>query len=255
MAAVVHRAREGEALFDGRIVIKVAFDELTVTESWFATARPGAGPHFHRHHADSFYVLDGELGFLVGSEEHLLGAGACVCVPPEVVHAFWSTSPARFLNLHTPDAGFADNLRAIDRGDPGGFDSVDAGDGTARPSRGATLAHAGRGERRAGRHSVVTKIEHPELSLVELELEPGFERRELGARDGRVLAYYVLDGEIELGAEESLLGAGSFVAVPPGTAHTVSSSSARSRLLRIQAPAASRAAPEAHRSGTGCCER
>src|SRR5881296_3517083 len=79
MAGVVHRAGEGEVLFGGRIVIKADFGELCITESWFDSARAGAGPHIHRQHADSFYVLDGELAFLVHDEEHLLGPGACVC--------------------------------------------------------------------------------------------------------------------------------------------------------------------------------
>jgi hypothetical protein len=53
---------------------------------------------------------------LVQDEEHLLGPGGCACAPPGVVHGFRSTSPARFLNFHTPDGGFADNLRDLDRG-------------------------------------------------------------------------------------------------------------------------------------------
>ena len=61
MPGVVHRPGEGEALFDGRIVIKANFDELCITESLFAAARPGADPHFHRQHVDSFYVLEGGL--------------------------------------------------------------------------------------------------------------------------------------------------------------------------------------------------
>jgi mannose-6-phosphate isomerase-like protein (cupin superfamily) len=126
MDGVVLRAGEGEALFGGRIVIKADFEELSITESLFPDARPGASPHFHRQHADSFYVLDGELAFLVEDEEKPLPQNACVYAPPNVVHGFRSTSPARFLNFHTPDGGFAENLQARDRGEPGGFDSFDA---------------------------------------------------------------------------------------------------------------------------------
>src|SRR6185312_12171035 len=61
MPGVVHRAGEGEAVFGGRIVIKANFDELCITESLFPDARPGAESHFHRRHADSFYVLEGGL--------------------------------------------------------------------------------------------------------------------------------------------------------------------------------------------------
>jgi quercetin dioxygenase-like cupin family protein len=59
MDGVALRAGEGEALFGGRSVIKADFEELSITESLFPDARPGASPHFHRQHADSFYVLDG----------------------------------------------------------------------------------------------------------------------------------------------------------------------------------------------------
>jgi quercetin dioxygenase-like cupin family protein len=120
MTGIVHRPGEGESLFGGRIVIKSGLEQLCITESFFPDARDGAGPHFHRHHADSFYVLDGELALFAEGEEHPLGAGACACAPPGFVHGFRSTSATRFLNFHTPDGGFAENLRARDRGEPGG---------------------------------------------------------------------------------------------------------------------------------------
>jgi quercetin dioxygenase-like cupin family protein len=239
MAGLVHRAGEGEALFGGRIVIKAAFDELCITESWFDRARPGAGPHVHRQHADSFYVLDGELAFLVEDEEHRLGPGACVCAPAEVVHGFRSTSPARFLNFHTPDAGFANNLRARDRGEPGGFDSVDAPLGSGLPGSNAILLHAGEGERLEARTRVATiKIGREEIALIEFELERGFEGPEPHVHDDHVDSFYVLSGEAEflLGDDKLLLGAGSFVAAPPGVAHTFSSGPGRSRLLNVHAP-------------------
>src|SRR5215210_5998694 len=113
MAGVVLRAGEGESLFSGRIVLKATFPELCITESFFASARDGASPHIHRHHADSFYVLEGGFAVFVHAEEHDLAPGGSVCAPPEVVHGFRTTSPARFLNFHTPDCGFAENLRAL----------------------------------------------------------------------------------------------------------------------------------------------
>ena len=126
MDGVVLRAGEGDALFGGRIVIKADFEQLCITESLFPDARPGAEPHFHRRHADSFYVLEGGLAVLIRDDEKMLAPSTCASAPPEVVHGFRSTSRARFLNFHTPDGGFAENLRARDRGEPGGFDSVDA---------------------------------------------------------------------------------------------------------------------------------
>jgi quercetin dioxygenase-like cupin family protein len=239
MEGVVHPAGEGERLFGGRIVIKAGFDELCVTESHFPDARPGAGPHVHRRHADSFYVLAGGLAFLVDDEEVQLGPGACVCAPPGVVHGFRSTSEARFLNFHTPDGGFAENLRARDRGEPGGFDSVDVPPGSGLPGSNAILHHAGGGERLEAATRVATvKIGRGELALIEFELEPSFEGPEPHVHDDHVDAFYVLDGEVEflVGDDAFRAGPGSFVAAPPGAVHTFTAGSGRSRLLNVHAP-------------------
>jgi quercetin dioxygenase-like cupin family protein len=239
VSGVVHRDGEGEALFGGRIVIQADFESLSMTESRFTSARPGAEPHEHRRHSDSFYVLEGKVAFLVHDEEHPLGPGGCVCVPPGVVHGFRSTSPARFLNLHTPDGGFAANLRALDRGEPGGFDSFDAPIGSGLSGSNAILLHGAEGERLSAQKRIATiKIGREELSLVEFELEPGFEGPEPHAHGDQVDSFYVLEGEAEflVGDESVLLGPGSFVAAPPGVVHTFSGGPGRSRLLNVHAP-------------------
>ena len=73
------------------------------------------GPPVHQHAAedDSFYMLDGELTFLVDGEEVLAGPGTFVLVPPEVPHTFANRgdAPARFVNVHAP-AGFDLRLEA-----------------------------------------------------------------------------------------------------------------------------------------------
>ena len=226
-------------LFGGRIVLKSAFEELTITESWFPRAQAGAGPHFHREHADSFYVLEGELAFLVDDEEHVLGPGASVSAPPGVVHGFRSLSPARFLNFHTPDGGFADNLRARDRGEPGGFDSFDAEPGSGLPGSDAILLGAGEGEALRANHRVATiKVGRTELALIEFELEPSFEGPDLHSHDDHTDAFYVLAGtvELQLGDERIVAGAGTLAAAPPGVAHTFTSGPEGGRVLNIHAP-------------------
>ena len=241
MSGIVHRPGEGEALFGGRIVLKSWLDRLCVTESFFEGARDGADPHFHRHHADSFYVLEGELAFLVGDQEHLLGPGACVCAPPGVVHGFRSTRTSRFLNYHTPDGGFADNLRDRDRGGPGGFDSVDAAPGEGVPPTDAVLLAAGEGERLESAVRVATiKVGREELAMVEFALEPEFEGPEPHAHDDHADSFYVLEGEVEFLIEDErlLLGAGSFVAAPPGVVHTFAAGPGRGRVLNVHAPSA-----------------
>ena len=236
--AIVHRPGEGERLFDGRIVIKSSLDDLTVTESFFATARDGASPHLHRFHADAFYVLEGRLAVLVDDEEHVLGPGAAMSAPPGVVHGFRSLSPARFLNLHTPDGGFADNLRARDRGEPGGFDSIDVEPGSGLPGSLATLHHADEGERLLGNRRVATiKIGRDEIDLIEFELEPGFGGPDVHSHDDHTDSFYVLSGEVVFTAGDETFtgGAGTFVAAPRGVSHAFSSP-AGARLLNIHAP-------------------
>jgi quercetin dioxygenase-like cupin family protein len=238
MAGVVQRPGEGEALFGGRIVIRADFEQLCMTESFFPDARPGASPHFHRQHADSFYVVEGELVFLLGDEERQLLPHACACAPPGVVHGFRTTAPSRFLNFHTPNGGFAENLRARDRGEPGGFDNVDVPEGRKTP--GGIHLEPGGGERLEGNNRVATiKIGRDELALVEFELEPGFDGPDPHSHDDHVDSFYVLEGEPEflVEGERLRLGAGSYVAAPLGVVHTFANPGPdRARLLNIHAP-------------------
>ena len=67
------------------------------------------GPEMHAHDAedDAFYMLDGELVFVVDGEEIVAGPGTFVLVPPGVQHTFFNRgyNAARFVNVHAP-AGF-----------------------------------------------------------------------------------------------------------------------------------------------------
>lgn len=56
---------------------------------------------FHIHHSDEeiFYLLSGQIGFIVGDDEFIASAGDAVVVPPGAVHTWWAASkePARYL--------------------------------------------------------------------------------------------------------------------------------------------------------------
>ena len=237
----VVRAHEGESLFGGRIVLKADFDDLSVTESHYPYARDGAGPHLHERHADSFYVLEGELAFLVHDREVLLGPGGCVCAPPGVVHGFRSTRESRFLNFHTPDGGFAEHLRARNRGEEGGFDSIDVEPGSGAPPTDAVALEAGEGEELPGQTLFPTiKVGRDELSLIEFRLEPGFKGPDPHVHEDHVDSFYVLEGEAAflMGDYWLTLGPGSFVAAPRGVRHTFDGAGGRARLLNVHAPSA-----------------
>ena len=44
-------------------------------------------PHFHKEHAETFYLMDGQFEWTVGGETHLMNAGDLVYIPPNTVHS------------------------------------------------------------------------------------------------------------------------------------------------------------------------
>lgn len=43
--------------------------------------------HFHKEHAEVFYLIDGQFEWTVGGETHLMSAGDLVFIPPNTVHS------------------------------------------------------------------------------------------------------------------------------------------------------------------------
>jgi mannose-6-phosphate isomerase-like protein (cupin superfamily) len=60
--------------------------------------------HVHDEEDDAFYILEGELTFVLGEEQVRAGPGAFVLVPPGVEHGFRNDggSSVRMLNIHAP---------------------------------------------------------------------------------------------------------------------------------------------------------
>ncbi|MFT5507290.1 MAG: quercetin dioxygenase-like cupin family protein [Hyphomicrobiaceae bacterium] len=66
------------------------------------------GLHLHKFHAETFYVLAGEIDFYVDGDWMTATAGACLHIPPGVPHACVladGTSDARMLMIFQP-SGF-----------------------------------------------------------------------------------------------------------------------------------------------------
>ena len=185
-------------------------------------------------------MLEGELAFLIDDEEVLLPAGACACAPPGLIHGFRSTTRARFLNFHTPNGGFAENLRARNRGEPGGFDSFDPPSDMNADKADAIALAPRDGERLEANNRIATiKIGRSELSLIEFDLAPGFTGPDPHAHDDHIDSFYVVDGtpEFLVGDSRLRLGRGSFVAAPIGIVHAFSNPGpGRARLLNVHAP-------------------
>ena len=77
-----------------------------------------SGPHpelpFHDHDSRvDFFVIEGELEAMLAGTRQTVGPGTLISVPRGVQYALNSCGPerARVLSLHTPDGGFADDLR------------------------------------------------------------------------------------------------------------------------------------------------
>ena len=88
--------------FNDSITLKASRPEVGVLEIVMA---PGNEPplHVHKNEDEWFYVLEGEITFHAGGENHFGSAGAFVSFPRGIPHTFTIESPkARFLVMVTP---------------------------------------------------------------------------------------------------------------------------------------------------------
>ncbi len=88
--------------FSASLRLKASNPGLGVAE---VVITPGDEPplHVHKNEDEWFYVLEGEVTFHVGGENHTGGAGAFVFFPRGIPHTFTVESrSARFLLMNTP---------------------------------------------------------------------------------------------------------------------------------------------------------
>lgn len=211
--------------------------------TWFRyePGERGPDPHIHRHHTDAFYVLEGEVEFGLGPEvTSLHGApGTYAAAPPGVVHTFKNSSgkTAVFLNIHAPSSGFGDLLRG---GGEANFDQENPPADGGRPFEDAIVSRPGGGERHERESGlIVVKGDLPQLSVLELTFEPGWEGVDPHRHGDHADAFFVLEGEVEflLGEQKREAGPGTFVAAPPGARHGFAlATDAPIRVLNLHAP-------------------
>jgi mannose-6-phosphate isomerase-like protein (cupin superfamily) len=229
---------------DRRVEILSDHDALHATWSRFGPRREGADLHIHRRHSARFYVLQGELTVLLGpdGEAVVVPAGTLARVPPLVVHGFRNGSDAelRYLNFHAPGQGFADYMRGLRDGRPVSFDQ---GPPPADGGRPATEAVVGGSTVLDDR--VVVHVDVEEIAISEAWTDPGSPSPPHVHR-GQVESFYVLEGEMALtvGDRELRAEAGTWVQVPPGVPHTISSpDSEPARFLDLHTPSATTRPP------------
>ena len=79
---------------------------LSVMRTTMGEGIEGARPHTHSKSAELFYVLDGQLQLLAGSQVITAGKGDLVVVPPDMAYAVHQHWPGSHLWI-VPDGGHA----------------------------------------------------------------------------------------------------------------------------------------------------
>jgi quercetin dioxygenase-like cupin family protein len=238
---------EGEIVADQpEKTLRLLADHDALALTWFRYAGGERGPelHIHRRHTDAFYVLSGEVSFALGPNgAHAVRgqAGAFVAAPAGVAHTFANetSEEATFLNIHAPNMGFADMLRARRDGrteDAERFDQFPPPPDGGRPVSDATVSLPGEGERI---RDLVVKVSREEIDGLEIDCGPGYgpgpHTHEL-----EVDSFYILDGELDftLGDQIVRAGPGTFVSAPPGAVHGFKCPGpGRARFLNLHTPA------------------
>ncbi len=84
------------------------------------------GLHMHRYHAETFYVLEGSVGFRVDGDWLTAEPGTCLHVPPGIEHACElpdGCTAARMLMIFQP-AGFDQFLAELAKMGPADFEDA-----------------------------------------------------------------------------------------------------------------------------------
>ncbi len=105
--------------------IKVGVEQtgglISVMEGSFRP-RTGAPAHIHHQHEETFYVLEGEFLFQMGTQSVKATAGTFVFVPRDIPHSFENigTRPGKILGIMTPGGyeKFFEELAQLPPGPP-----------------------------------------------------------------------------------------------------------------------------------------
>ena len=98
-----------------RVSLLADIEEIGLCEVVSDPGAPSPPVHVHRRHSESFYVLEGEITFVLGERELVAGPGAWAHVPAGVPHTFAlrGSERVRYLDVHTPGCGFGDFVGAL----------------------------------------------------------------------------------------------------------------------------------------------
>ncbi len=93
-----------------RILVSTAETNGDLLKVEFVNEPEDLGPPYHIHpkQEERFEVIEGRLSFRVAGQEHELGPGESIVVPPNTPHTFWNPGrePVRFTSEHRPALNF-----------------------------------------------------------------------------------------------------------------------------------------------------
>jgi quercetin dioxygenase-like cupin family protein len=219
--------------------VEILSDDETLHSTWsrFGPHREGADLHIHKQHTDLFYVLEGELTVMLGTDggTATVQAGTLARVPPLVVHGFRNASSeqVRYLNFHAPGRGFADFLRALRDGRTLAYDQHPPPPNGGRPTSEAVV---GGGEVVGDGVTLLADVE--EIGIAEISSEPDGPAPSAHVHRNHVESIYVLEGALTFiaGGRELRAEAGTWVQVPAGVPHTFAVTSGPARFLDVHTP-------------------
>jgi mannose-6-phosphate isomerase-like protein (cupin superfamily) len=102
------------------VIVSDSFVIADWTDPGTHPGRPIAAPHLHRSDDEAWIVLEGRLGFRVGSEDVEVGAGESLLVSRGTPHSYWNPlpAPAHYLLVMAPQIHrLIEALHAGDRSD------------------------------------------------------------------------------------------------------------------------------------------
>ena len=217
---------DGELIFGSPKLDVTLLADIEQLAAVAVRAAPGWGttpPHVHIRHGEALYVLAGELELQLADRVQRVGPETWAFVPPGVVHTVetGSDTPARYLVLHAPGAGYGDYVR----GDVAAFDQRPAADYVSADPGHAVIRRAGgsEGDRitdRPDRRATVL-VETDEITISELNYGPGQRGAQRHVHREHADAFLVLEGEFtfHLRDDSHTLPAGTLVVFPPGVVH------------------------------------
>jgi quercetin dioxygenase-like cupin family protein len=238
------------------VILLADIEEMAVADvRW----EPGGGIapplHLHERHAECFFVLDGELTFLLEDRELPVDAGTWVFAPPDVAHSFTVSgdSSAHFLDIHTPSCGFGDFVRGLyaagtedqRRDVRAAFDQKPAPAPGGADPRLVVVRRAGGTEGETIKNRPPTRratllIDADELTVSEFHYGAGERGAKPHVHRHHADAFLVVEGEFTFALRDGKIAApaGTLLLFPPNVVHGFDNDSAAdARCFNLHMPA------------------